>query len=316
MRTLITGSIAYDTILVFQDRFANHILADQVHIINVSFTAEEMRREFGGCCGNIAYNLNLLGGQAVPMGTVGKDFGPYREWMQSQGIDSRHVVEIQDAWTAQAFVTTDIDNNQISAFHPGAMTEAHAVQAMDAEDIGLGIVAPNSKQAMVRHISELHAHGTPFIFDPGQSLPVFSGDELLECISLANYVCVNDYECKLISHKTGLSLAVIRERAGVLIVTRGAEGSDIYFEDQEVHVNAVTVSKAVDPTGCGDAYRSGLLYGLAQGLDWETSGQLGALMGGIKIEHCGTQNHRPTLEDIKERFFENFGKSISLCQLS
>ena len=312
MRTLITGSIAYDTILVFGDRFANHILPDQVHIINLSLTTEGMRRDFGGCCGNIAYNLNLLGGDAIPMGTVGEDFAPYRDWMHSNGIDTTHVIEVEDAYTAQAFVTTDIDNNQITAFHPGAMTDASMVEVHEAEDIELAIVAPNNKQAMVHHVYHLRDSGIPFIFDPGQSLPVFSGDELIELISSANYVCVNDYECRLISDKTGFSLASIQEMAGILIVTRGAEGSDVYLDGQEIHVQTVKVSEVVDPTGCGDAYRSGLLYGLANQLDWETSAQLGSLMGGIKVEHSGTQNHSPTLEEIEGRFLDSFGKSISL----
>lgn len=312
MHTLITGSIAYDTILMFNDRFANHILADQVHIVNVSFVSEGLRKEFGGCCGNIAYNLNLLGGNALPVGTVGKDFAPYRTWMMSNGIDLTHVVEIEDAWTAQAFVTTDIDNNQISAFHPGAMTKAHAVEAIETLDIDLAIVAPNDKQAMIQHIRQLHQHQIPFIFDPGQALPLFNGDELVEFISLANYVCVNDYECRLISNKTGLSPTLIRRRAGTLIVTHGAAGSDIFLADRHIHVDSTKVAKVVDPTGCGDAYRAGLLYGLSKGLDWETAGQLGSLMGGIKIEYAGTQNHQPTQQDIEHRFFKNFGKSISL----
>ncbi|MCY4227449.1 MAG: carbohydrate kinase family protein [Gammaproteobacteria bacterium] len=312
MRTLITGSIAYDTILVFDDRFANHILPDQVHILNLSLTAESMRRDFGGCCGNIAYNINLLGGDAIPMGTVGGDFAPYRDWMHSNGIDTTHVIEVEEAYTAQAFVTTDIDNNQITAFHPGAMTDACTVEAGEAENIELAIVAPNDKQAMIQHARQLHGSGIPFIFDPGQSIPVFSGDEMIELISIANHVCVNDYECRLILNKTGLSLESIQVKAGTLIVTRGADGSDVFLDGRKVHVQSVKVSEVVDPTGCGDAYRSGLLYGLANQLDWETSAQLGSLMGGIKVEHSGTQNHSPTLEEVERRFFDNFGKCISL----
>ncbi|MYD77323.1 MAG: carbohydrate kinase family protein [Gammaproteobacteria bacterium] len=312
MRILVTGSLAYDTILLFRDRFANHILPDQVHIINVSFPTEEMRREYGGCCGNIAYNLKLLGSRPVPMGTVGRDFDPYRKWMIENGIDPAHVVEIEDTWTAQAFVTTDIDNNQITAFHPGAMAHAHTVEVGDAGDIGLGIVAPNSKEAMIRHSRQFRETGIPFFFDPGQALPLFNGDELIELVSLADYVCANDYECQMISSKTGLSLTRIREKTGVLIVTHGGGGSDIYVEDRHIHIDTVKVSRIVDPTGCGDAYRSGLLYALANGLDWETGGQLGSLMGGIKIEHSGTQNHRPTRTEIETRFSENFSKSISL----
>ena len=312
MATLITGSIAYDTILVFQDRFANHILADQVHIINLSLIAEGMRKDYGGCCGNIAYNLNLLGGNVLPMGTVGMDFGPYREWMHANGLDTTYVHEIEGAYTAQAFVTTDIDNNQITAFHPGAMKEACSVAVHEAKNIDLAIVAPNDKQAMIQHIHQLHRSNIPFFFDPGQALPGFSGDELVELISVANYVCVNDYESKLISSKTGLSLALIQEMAGVFIVTHGAGGSDVYFNGQELSIRPVEASAVIDPTGCGDAYRAGLLYGIANRLDWETSAQLGSLMGGIKVEHSGTQNHSPTHEEIERRFFDNFGKTISL----
>ncbi len=312
MSTLITGSLAYDTILVFQDRFANHILPDQVHILNLSLTAESMKRDFGGCCGNIAYNLHLLGGDAIPMGTVGEDFGSYFDWMNSHGIDTTHITTVEGEYTAQAFVTTDIDNNQITAFHPGAMNFAHMVEVIEAPNVELAIVAPNEKRAMIQNMRQLHESGIPFIFDPGQSLPVFSGQEMVEFISLADYVCVNDYECKLISNKTGLSLALIREKAGVLVVTHGAGGSDVYLDGQEFHVKAVEVSEVVDPTGCGDAYRSGLLYGLANELDWETCAQLGSTMGGIKVECSGTQNHSPESWEIEERFFEDFGKSISL----
>ncbi|MCY4051888.1 MAG: carbohydrate kinase family protein [Gammaproteobacteria bacterium] len=313
MATLITGSIAYDTILVFQDRFANHILADQVHIINLSLIAEGMRKDYGGCCGNISYNLNLLGGNAIPMGTVGKDFAPYRQWMHANGLDTTHIHEIEGTYTAQAFVTTDIDNNQITAFHPGAMKEASTVKALEAKNIELAIVAPNDKQAMTQHIRQLHRSGIPLIFDPGQALPSFTGEELVEFISIGDYVCVNDYECQLMSNKTGLSLALMQEKAGVFIVTHGAGGSHVYVEGQEFTIKPAKVSAVVDPTGCGDAYRAGLLYGIENKLDWQTSAQLGSLMGAIKVEHAGTQNHSPTHKEIEGRFYDNFKKTISLA---
>ncbi|NKB62886.1 MAG: carbohydrate kinase family protein [Gammaproteobacteria bacterium] len=312
MSTLITGSFAYDTIMVFQDQFKNHILPDQVHILNVCFFVPEMRREFGGCSGNIAYNLHLLGDDAVPMGTVGEDFTPYRKRLNKLGMDDSYVKEIPDTYTAQAFLTTDIDNNQIIAFHPGAMNNAHENKVTDANHISLGIVAPDGRDAMIQHSEQFAAANIPFFFDPGQGLPMFDGDDLNRFIEHATYVVVNDYESEMMIDKTGKTLAQISEEVEALIVTRGSKGSEIFHDGKVIHIPAISIGEAVDPTGCGDAFRSGLLYGVNHQWDWEQSGQLASLMGGIKIEHHGTQNHKPTKPEIEARFKENFGSTISL----
>ena len=312
MRTLVTGSFAYDTIMVFQDQFKNHILPDQVHILNVCFFVPELRKEFGGCSGNISYNLQLLGGEPVPMGTVGEDFGPYRKWMETFKLDQTHVIEIENTYTAQAFLTTDTDNNQIIAFHPGAMNFAHKNKVTDARDISLGIVAPDGRDAMIEHARQFADASIPFFFDPGQGLPMFSGEELAEFIGQANYVCVNDYESEMLMDKTGMSLQQVAAEVEALIVTRGGDGSDIYAAGEEFHIDSIAVSGINDPTGCGDAFRSGLLHGVANQWDWQTSGQLASVMGGIKIEQPGTQNHQPSKSDIEARYRENFGTDISL----
>ena len=312
MPTLITGSFAYDTIMVFQDQFKNHILPEQTHILNVSFYVPEMRREFGGCSGNIAYNLKLLGGDPLPMGTVGEDFAPYRQWLEKNDIDLTHVNEVPNTFTAQAFVTTDADNNQITAFHPGAMDHAHQNRVSDAADIDLGIVAPDGREAMIQHGLQFADAGIPFIFDPGQGLPMFNGADLEQFIEQATWVVVNDYESELLQEKTGANLEQIAARVEALIVTRGAKGADIHSGGALIHIDAARISEAKDPTGCGDAFRSGLLYGLAKQLDWQTCGQIASLMGGIKIEHHGTQNHRFNKAEFEARYRENFGVAISL----
>ena len=314
MSTLITGSFAYDTIMVFQDQFKNHILPEQTHILNVSFYVPEMRREFGGCSGNIAYNLKLLGGDPLPMGAVGEDFSPYRKWLEKNRIDLTHVREIPGAFTAQAFVTTDADNNQITAFHPGAMDHAQQNKVADADAAGvdLGIVAPDGRDAMIEHAAQFAQAGIPFIFDPGQGLPMFSGADLDRFIAQATWVVVNDYESELLQEKTGKHLEQITSRVEALIVTRGAKGADIHSGGGTIHIAAAQISEAKDPTGCGDAFRSGLLYGLANQLDWQTSGQIASLMGGIKIEHHGTQNHHFSKSGFAARYRENFGETVSL----
>ena len=312
MSTLITGSFAYDTIMVFHDQFKNHILPDQVHILNVCFFVPEMRKEFGGCSGNISYNLHLLGGDPVPMGTVGEDFKPYRKWMKKMGMNLSHITEIDNTYTAQAFLTTDNDHNQIIAFHPGAMNYAHKNRVTDAENITLGIVAPDGRDAMIEHSTQFAASGIPFIFDPGQGLPMFGGEELDQFIDQATYVCVNDYESQLLIEKTGDSLEQIAARVDALVVTRGSAGAEIMVDGETLSIPTIEVSEIIDPTGCGDAFRSGLLYGIDRGLDWKTTGQLASLMGGIKIESHGTQNHRPSREQIAARYHQNFGEEIDL----
>lgn len=307
MHALICGSFAFDNIMVFQDRFKNHILPDKVHILNVSFLVPEMRREFGGCAGNIAYNLHLLGGNPLPMGTVGEDFGSYAAWMDSCGISRQHVRQVKNSFTAQAFVTTDLDDNQITAFHPGAMMFSHDNAVTDAADITIGMVSPDGRDGMIQHAEQFADAGIPFIFDPGQGLPMFSGDELVRFIDQATWLTVNDYEWQLIQERTRLNELQVAERVKALIVTRGGEGSIICAGSQRFDIPTVKPRAVSDPTGCGDAYRSGLLYGLMQGMDWETTGRLASLMGAIKIERHGTQNHRPSQAEIAERFKESFG---------
>ena len=310
MHALICGSFAFDNIMVFHDRFKNHILPDKVHILNVSFLVPDMRREFGGCAGNIAYNLNFLGGKALPMGTVGEDFSAYAEWMDKCGVDRKHVTQIENTFTAQAFVTTDMDDNQITAFHPGAMNFAHQNKVDQAKDVTIGIVSPDGRDGMIQHAEQFAEANIPFIFDPGQGLPMFNGEELLSFIDQATWLTVNDYEWQLVQDRTGLNEKNIAERVKALIVTRGGEGSLIWADGKKLEVPVAKVARMEDPTGCGDAYRAGLLYGLMNDMDWETTGRLAALMGAIKIEEHGTQNHFMEQEAIAERFKGDFGYSL------
>jgi len=310
MSALICGSFAYDTIMVFQDQFKNHILPDKVHILNVAFYVPEMRREFGGCAGNIAYNLKLLGGDPLPMGTVGTDFGPYAEWMDYQGISRSHVLAVENSYTAQAFITTDMDDNQITAFHPGAMDASHLNRITDAPEITLGIVSPDGRQGMLEHAAQFVEAGIPFVFDPGQGLPMFGGEELKRFIAQATWVCVNDYESQLLQERTGLSPHEIAEQVEALIVTLGGDGAHIYTDRQRIDIPAAPVSAMNDPTGCGDAFRAGLLYGLMNDLDWQTIGRIAALMGAIKIEHHGTQNHSFSVDEFRERYRASFSDEL------
>ena len=307
MTALICGSMAYDTIMVFPDRFRHHILPEQVHILNVCFLVPELRREYGGCAGNIAYNLKLLGGQPLPMATVGKDFTPYAQWLDSCGIRRDYLHVLDDSYTAQAYITTDMDDNQITAFHPGAMSFSQHNHIPRDAGIRIGIVAPDGKDGMIQHAKEFREAGIPFIFDPGQGLPMFDGPELLDLVEQARWLALNDYESRMMQEKTGLSLAQLAERVEALIVTRGAEGSLIFADGEVLEVPVAAVAAVRDPTGCGDAFRAGLLYGLMEDMDWVTTGRIASLMGGIKIEHHGTQNHSFTLESFRERFLANFG---------
>ncbi len=310
MSVLICGSIAYDTIMVFHDRFKNHILPDKVHILNVSFLVPEMRREYGGCAGNIAYNLKLLGDKPIPMATVGSDFDPYGAWMEKHAIPTQHIRTIDHIYTAQAFITTDMDDNQITAFHPGAMNFAHENNVNDAKNVKLGIVSPDGREGMISHAEQFAEANIPFIFDPGQGMPMFDKADLLKFIDLATWVTVNDYEAQLMQERTGLSPHEIAERVDALVVTMGAKGSSIYRGEHRMDIPSATISHVADPTGCGDAYRAGLLYGLTHGLDWENTGRVASLMGAIKIEHHGTQNHRFTRSEFEQRFKEAFGHSL------
>jgi adenosine kinase len=308
MSTLICGSMAYDSIMVFGGRFSDHILPDQIHILNVSFLVPEMRREFGGCAGNIAYNLRLIGGSPLPMATVGRDAEPYLQRLDQLGIPRRFVTTIEESYTAQCFITTDLENNQITAFHPGAMSQSHLNVIPDDRSIRLGIVAPDGRDGMLQHAEQLARHGIPFVFDPGQGLPMFSGEELLWFIARAQYLAVNDYEAKLMVEKTGLGLDQLATKVRALITTHGGLGSEIYVDGRKIAVPVAPARSVVDPTGCGDAYRAGLLYGIENGLDWDTTGRLAAIMGTIKIEHSGGQNHAGDRSLIADRFAEAFGR--------
>jgi adenosine kinase len=311
MSVLICGSFAYDNIMVFEDRFKNHILPEKIHILNVSFLVPELRREFGGCAGNIAFNLKMLGGDPLPMGTVGADFAPYETWMAECGINAEHVVIKEQALTAQAFITTDLDDNQITAFHPGAMNFAHESQVTEAVNVKLGIISPDGRDGMIQHAEQFAQANIPFVFDPGQGLPMFDGDDLKRFIAQSTWVSVNDYESELMCERTGWSLEQIAGEVQALIVTRGGEGSWIYSGGERIEIPAAPVSKLTDPTGCGDAYRAGLLYGLSNDLDWQTTGRLASLMGAIKIEHAGTQNHNLTRNKIAARYKDAFGSEIT-----
>ena len=307
MSSLICGSIAFDTIMTFEGRFREHILPDQIHILNVAFLVPGMRREFGGCAGNIAYNLKLLGGEPIPMATVGSDAGTYYDRLAQLGIKARHVLEVPEMFTAQAMITTDLDNNQITAFHPGAMSESHRNRVADAGAVSLGIVAPDGRDGMTSHARQFAAADIPFIFDPGQGLPMFNGEELMQLIELASYVAVNDYEAQLLASRTGRSIEQLAQHVEALIVTRGEHGAEIHADGRYLKIPAVKADAIVDPTGCGDAFRGGLLYGIEKGFDWETTGRLASLMGSLKIARQGPQNHAPTRAEIAARFERAFG---------
>jgi len=309
-RTLICGSLALDTIMVFPDRFARHILPGEVHVLSVSFQIGEMRREWGGCAGNIAYNLKGLGGEPVVMATVGDDGGAYVERLKAQEVGADGVRVIPGTYTAQAFIITDLDDNQITAFHPGAMNESHRNRVADVADIALGIVAPDGREGMRSHVREFAAAKVPFVFDPGQGLPLFAGAELIEMIDCADYLAVNDYEGRLLAERTGLSLEAMAARVQALIVTLGAEGSRIYAEGRIFEIAPVKPTQVVDPTGCGDAYRAGLLYGIGQGWDWERTGRLASLLGSLKIATRGGQNHVLSRDAIAALYDERFGRPL------
>ncbi|WP_394808745.1 carbohydrate kinase family protein [Nitrosomonas sp.] len=310
MRTLICGSIAYDNIMVFPDHFKNHILPEKIHVLNVAFLVPEMRREFGGCAGNIAYNLKMLGGEPVMMATVGDDYAPYAARFEQLQLTQQHVQHIPDTFTAQAFITTDLDDNQITAFHPGAMNFSHLNSVKDTSGIRLGIIAPDGRDGMMQHAREFHEAGIPFVFDPGQGLPMYNGEELLDFIDKADYIAVNDYEGQMLQDRTERSLESLANQAKALIITLGAQGSIIYADGKKIEIPCVKPKDIVDPTGCGDAYRAGLLYGIVNNLDWQTTGQLGSLMGSLKIAQKGGQNHRFSRDEIDLYYFESFGAHL------
>ncbi|GGI53637.1 carbohydrate kinase family protein [Oxalicibacterium solurbis] len=307
MKSLICGSLAFDTIMLFEGRFSESLLADQLHKINVSFLVPSLRREFGGCAGNIAYNLKLLGGEPLIMATIGQDDQPYRERLTQLDISQQCIKTIPQAYTGQAFITTDVGGNQINAFHPGAMSFAHENKVADAGEVKIAIVAPDGRDGMLQHAKDCAELGTPFIFDPGQGLPMFDGNDLKNFIEQATYVAVNDYEAELLTSRTGLTLGDIADRVSALIVTRGEQGAEIFTGGERLEIPCVKADRIVDPTGCGDAFRAGLLYGLTNDFDWATTGRLSSLMGSIKIASQGPQNHAPSRAEIEDRFQQAFG---------
>ena len=309
-RTLICGSLALDTIMVFPDRFARHILPEQTHVLSVAFQIGEMRREWGGCARNIAYNLKALGGEPVVMGTLGDDGEAYIERLRRLRIATDGVRVVRGTYTAQAFIITDLDDNQITAFHPGAMNESHRNRIGDVGDIALGIVAPDGREGMREHLRDFAAAGVPVVFDPGQGLPLFSGPELIEMVECADYLAVNDYEARLLCERTGLALEAIAARVRALVVTLGGDGSRIYADGAVLQIPAIAPTAVIDPTGCGDAYRAGLLYGIAQRWDWERTGWLASLLGSMKIASRGGQNHAIDRELLAARYQERFGQAL------
>jgi adenosine kinase len=304
--------MAYDTIMVFKDQFKKHILPEQIHILNVAFLVPEMRREYGGCAGNIAYNLQLLGGHPLIMATVGDDFGPYTQRLENIGLAQTHIRLVPGNFTGQAFITTDLDDNQITAFHPGAMGMSHLNHVSEAKEVTLGIVSPDGRDGMISHAREFAEASIPFVFDPGQGMPMFSGKELLDFIDQANFVTVNDYEAKMLQDKTGKTLSDIAQRVTALIVTLGGDGSLIYANGKQISIPTPKPKAIVDPTGCGDAYRAGLLHGIQNGWDWETTGRLASLMGSLKIASRGGQNHKYTRAELAELYKLHFGSRITL----
>lgn len=310
MTALICGSLAYDTVMVFPGRFREHILPESIHMLNVSFLVPSMKRNFGGCSGNIAYNLRLLGGEGAPMATVGTDFGVYAQWLTDCGVRTDHVLTIEGEFTAQAFITTDLDANQINAFHPGAMDHSHRNQVPLDAGVTLGVIAPDGREGMLAHSMQFAAAGVPVLFDPGQQLPRFDRAELLGFVERSRWIAVNDYEAQLLRDRTGEDVATLAKRVDALIITRGAQGSVIMTGGSEIAIPAARPDAVVDPTGCGDAYRAGLIYGLIRGLDWETTGRIASLLGALKIAHAGTQNHRFTAGEFAARFRAAFGRAI------
>jgi len=310
MSVLICGSVAYDVLMRYDGHFNEDILSDKMEHLNVSFLTTDMRREFGGCAGNIAYNLGLLGVNAHPMATVGQDFRDYAEWMNQNEVSRSRIMLLEDEFTPQAYITTDRDDNQITIFHPGAMARCHE-QAVDADGIQLGLISPEGRAGMIEHAQQMAEAGIPFLFDPGQGMPMFQEEEFLTFIEQATWAAFNEYEAEMMEVRSGLSLAQLTERLEVVIVTYGGAGSEIHSAGGKVlQIPAIEVVRDVDPTGCGDAYRAGLLYGILHDMDWETSGRIGSLMGAKKVQHLGAQNHTLDREVLDEEFKDAFGYSL------
>ena len=311
MSTLICGSIAYDNIMVFPERFKDHILPDKTHMLNVAFLVPELHRNFGGTAGNIAYNLKQLGGDPLPMATVGADFDDYGDHLDRLGIRRDFVRQLDAHWTAQAYITTDLDDNQITAFHPGAMNEAHLQKVPTDGRVRLGIVAPDGKQAMIDHSEQLAAAGIPHLFDPGQGLPLFNGEELQRFVTHADWLVVNSYEWEMLKSKTGWDHSdVTAQLDGGLVITQGGKGSELWDREGRTEIPAVEPETIADPTGCGDAFRAGMLFGLERGWSGSDACRLGSILGALKIAHNAPQHHRFTIDEVRERFESEFGHAM------
>ena len=300
MSILVCGSMAFDSIMVFHDYFKNHIMPDQIHKLSVAFYVPDMVKNFGGTAGNIGYNLNLIKADFKIMSTVGKDFEPYQSWLTKNQIKSNFIKPFNDDFTAQAFITTDLDDNQITAFHPGAMSKSHLNTIMDIkENIQLILISPDGKEGMIEHAEQSFHREIPFIFDPGKGLPMFNKDELLNFINKATYITVNYYEAEMLSKNSGLSFKEIGHQVDALIITKGASGSIIISNDKEINIPAFKVSNPIDPTGCGDAYRAGIAYGITHHWDWNKTGELASALAALKVKSKGGQNHNPSITDIE-----------------
>jgi len=300
MSILVCGSMAYDSIMVFRDYFKNHIMPDQIHKLSVAFYTPEMEKNYGGTAGNIGHNLNLLETDFFIMSTVGKDFDSYSDWLQKRKINTKYIKKLGDQFTAQAFITTDLDDNQITAFHPGAMTQSEVNSISEVnENIEIVLISPDGKEGMIKHAEEAFSKKIPFIFDPGQGLPMFNEQELKDFIEKATYITVNDYEAQLLSRNSHLSLGEIRKMVEALIITKGSSGSTIMTSSDEIHIPAFNVENPVDPTGCGDAYRAGIAYGIVKNWNWEKSGKLASALASLKVNFKGGQNHNPNVDDIQ-----------------
>ena len=310
MSVLICGSVAYDVLLRYEGHFNRDILRDKMEHLNVAFLTTNMRREFGGCAGNIAYSLGLLGVEAYPMATVGQDFRDYEEWMTQNEMLQSRILILEDEFTPQAFITTDLDDNQITIFHPGAMDRCHE-QAVDAEGIQLGLVSPEGRIGMVQHAQQMAEAGIPFLFDPGQGMPMFEAEEFATFVEQATWAAFNAYEAEMMEARSGMTVAQLTQRLEAIIITHGRDGSEIHLAGGKVlSIPVLEVAHDVDPTGCGDAYRAGLLYGILHDMDWETSGRIGALLGAEKVQHLGGQNHTLDVDHMEVRFREAFGYSL------
>ncbi|TIC86188.1 carbohydrate kinase family protein [Crenobacter intestini] len=316
MAILVCGAIAYDTLFSFEDRFDSQILPDQLHKISTTFLAPTMRREFGGPAGNIAYSLAMLGEKPILMGAVGEDFAPYRQHLKHFGVDDRFVKVIPGQYTPQCFGIADRDGNQLMAFHPGAMNYGDSNHIADVPDaVDVAILSPGGRAAFLQHSRELHAAGIPFVFDPGQELPLLSADEIREIVEMASYLAINDYESELIRERAGLTLDMLRAQVKALIVTRGSKGAEIYADDSVHLIPRVQMdAPPIDPMGCGDAFRAGLLYGIRHGLDWRVTGRLANVIGAIKVTSNGPQNHFFDWGRLSELYLASYGEALPLPQ--